>query len=145
MHKKKNTEKISAEKVGRKKLFVERRYFLLRVDEYVKYREHIPLIFENWLLCLPGGTSGVAAFVGSFGDLCNGDRFVLDRMGVRPALRIGSLFSWLFEPGDEFARFGNNWVYLGCNIAISKDIVATEEFDYFLIIYTSEKERGFCK
>ena len=109
--------------------FKEDEIFLLSKEEYEKYQALIPVMGNYWWLRSPAYTSFAAECATPFGGVYDFGRDVFFSSSVRPGLRITDRESLNLKPKDQFIKYKNTWIYLGDNLAISKDEIAKHKFD----------------
>ena len=104
--------------------------FLLSVEEYERYREHIPLIACYWWLRTPVNDCKDSAYtVDCDGDVIGGADVDDNAVGVRPAIEISEDEAAELIPGEKFVKFKWKWAYLDDNIAIAAIPIEFQHFD----------------
>ena len=107
--------------------FKDDRIFLLSIEEYKNYKDHIPQIYCWWWLRSPGSGPNFTAFV--FIDdsvLHSGDLVSNDRGAIRPALYYDNIS---LEKEEKFIYCGITWVVLDRNLAIAEVPITFKRFD----------------
>lgn len=105
--------------------------FLLSLEEYLKYKDKIPLIDESWWLRTPGKTSegeksDLVACVNKYGSIAMSAN-VIGRRAVRPAIRT----NWVEE---KVNAYGFDWLKIDNNLYIAETPIAHRNFDEYCSI-----------
>ncbi len=100
---------------------------LLSEEEFLKYRDLIPPIWNWWWLKTPAQTYlNFAEYVTQRNDVFYDGAYVINYYGVRPALKSREI---QMEPGEHFSALGNEWIVLDAGVAISEREIGRMKFD----------------
>lgn len=120
------------------------RIFLLSIEEFREYADHIPKIMCLWWLRSPGVARSVGSYVSltSYEAFDFGIRVNTAGIAVRPALRLNDKQKSL-EIGDRFIEAWFPWIVIGDDIAIAEMPVAFLRFDEESNNYETSDVRRF--
>ena len=103
---------------------------LLSADEANELTDKIRDVSRRWWLKSPGAFSDFAAFVRVDGSVSDTGDFVgNEEIGVRPVLVIEYLDSLKLVLYQKLEIFDKDWLYIGNNRALSKDVLFCQKFD----------------
>ena len=120
--------------------------FLISIEEYEKYKKHIPYINSWWWLRSPGFYSNCAAHVVNDGSVSNyGNDVFLSNDAVRPALKISNPEFDPLKIGERFVKYSFPWIKIDNNLAIAEVLIAFRRFDKESNEYETSEIRQFLK
>lgn len=103
---------------------------ILSVNEAKKLDDDLRDVSTRWWLKPVSHLSGFAPFVCANGSVNENGDFVGSIMGVRPVLYFEDLDSYCLECfKDRVEVFNRDWIYIGGNMVLLKDILLYRSFD----------------
>lgn len=100
--------------------------FLLSEEEYMRYKNVIPVINSYWWLRSPSHSDDFAEGVDNDGSIYYGDDVYDDDGCVRPALHLESSNHQI---GDRIIKYDFPWIVINKCLAIAEVPIGFEKFD----------------
>ena len=101
---------------------------LLSEEEYIKYKDDIPLLNEWWWL-QPSGRNHYLATIVSYDGLLFGRCVDVACAVVRPVLIISNLKSCNLSVGNKFKAANHTWTVISDTIALCDDSIGKQCFN----------------